>query len=479
MICFFGLNYVGKDRDSMKSKALARYIKFICFIMISTVLFMASGCGEVRDDDISVEAEEEAMTSPQTDDNGEASAKALAEPTVEVYDDISNKNDEQSGDRDRVTSGAGSYTEESIEIDTQKISYEDMQLIKRVKDKMEQMTLEEKVAQMFIVFPESLVKGVNHVTMATETTQKSIDAVPVGGVVYMTENLVNPDQTKEMLSNIQRYSMERIELPLFLCVDEEGGRIARIANNKMYGVDNVGSMTEYGIKNDPNQAYIAGVTMGSYLSELGFNLDFAPDVDVQGVKVDSVFYRRTFSDDPVIVASMADAVAKGLKSKGIVTVYKHFPGHGSTTGDPHKGYAISDKTIDDLKKDDLIPFEKGIDENVPCIMIGHISLPKVTGDDTPASLSKEIVTGLLRKDLGYNGIVVTDAMNMGAIKDNYDSDEAALLAVEAGVDVVLMPKDFDKAYNGILTAVKNGNVSVERIDESVERILKVKMGFIN
>lgn len=369
-------------------------------------------------------------------------------------------------------------TGEVTEIEPPKKSYEELQLDIRVSDMLEQMTLEEKVAQMFIVFPESLVNGVEHVTMATDMTKESIDNTPVGGVVYMSENLKNPEQVKTMLTNIQKYSMERIGLPLFLCVDEEGGRIARIANNKMFAVNNVGSMTDIGKDNDYDKAFNAGVEMGTYLSELGFNLDFAPVADVQGIVLNSVLYRRTFSDDPKVVADLTRAVSEGLNSKGIISVYKHFPGHGSTKGDPHKGYAISDKTKEELYAYDLIPFENGIKENVQMIMVGHISLPQIVDDGTPASLSSDIITGMLRNDMGYDGVVITDAMNMGAIKDNYESDEATLLAVNAGADIVLMPKEFDKAYEGILTAVKNGTVSEDRIDESVSRILRLKIGFI-
>ncbi len=367
----------------------------------------------------------------------------------------------------------------SIEIETPKRSYADMQLEIKVSDMMEQMTLQEKVAQMFIVDPESLVKGVDYVTMATDMTKEAVDRVPVGGVVYMSDNLKNTEQVKEMLENTKGYFIQRIGLPPFLCVDEEGGRIARIANNNIFKVENVGSMTDIGKENDYDNALEAGAMMGEYLSNLGFNLDFAPVVDVKESTPGSVLYRRTFSDDPYVVSDMADAVSKGLNSSGVLSVYKHFPGHGSTEGDPHIGNAVSDKTKEELFDYDLIPFKKGIDENVNIIMVGHISLPNVTGNDMPASVSKEIITDMLRDELRYDGVVITDAMNMGAIKDNYSSGEAALMAVKAGADIVLMPENFDEAYGGILSAVKNGILSEDRIDESVSRIIRLKLDFIN
>ena len=217
--------------------------------------------------------------------------------------------------------------------------------------------------------------------------------------------------------------------------------------------------------------------MGAYLSELGFNLDFAPVADVKAAGFNSMFSERSFSEDPEVVSSMANALSKGLESKGIISVYKHFPGHGSTVGDPHKGYAYTKKTLEELKECDLVPYQKAIDDNVSMIMVGHISLPEIVDDGVPASLSKRIITNILRNEMGYEGVVTTDAMNMGAIKDIYNSDEAAVTAVEAGVDIILMPKDFDKAYYGIIDAVNNREISVDRIDDSVLRILKLKYRF--
>lgn len=357
-------------------------------------------------------------------------------------------------------------------------SYEEMQSNISTSEILKQMSLEDKVAQMFIVLPETLTSDEEYMTKTTKSTRSYINKIPVGGVVYMSDNLIDPKQVKDMLQSIQKCSIDRVGLPLFLCVDEEGGRIARIANNKLFRVDNVGSMTNIGKENNYEQAFNTGAFIGDYLSGLGFNLDFAPVVDTIGTPHNTVLYDRTFSDDPYIVSDMADAFAKGLNSKGVISVYKHFPGHGSTNGDPHKEYAITEKNKDDLSEFDLIPFEKGIKENVNMIMVGHISLPNVTNDGLPASLSKDIITNMLRKDMGYDGIIITDALDMGAIKDNYDSGEAALLAVEAGADIVLMPDDFDAAYNSILTAVKNGDISEERINESVLRIIRLKMDFI-
>jgi beta-N-acetylhexosaminidase len=344
-----------------------------------------------------------------------------------------------------------------------------------INDIMDYMTLEEKVAQLFIVYPEALVPGVNCVTAAGEATKESINNIPVGGVIYMSENLRNPEQTKSMLTNIQSYSIERTGLPILLCVDEEGGQIARIASNPAFAIEDVGDMSLIGASKDSMNAYDVGAYIGKYLHELGFNLDFAPDVDVKSSTFNPLIQRRAFSDDPEVVADMASKYLKGLNDNGLVGVYKHFPGHGSTSGDPHKGYAFTNMTLDDLKKSDLIPFQKGIDDGVSAIMVGHISLPNIITDGTPASLSAEIIDGLLRNDMGYEGVVITDAMNMNAINDKYTPKEAAVMAIEAGADIVLMSKDFRAAYQGILEEVESGRISEERIDESVERIVRLKL----
>ncbi|MCR5702264.1 MAG: glycoside hydrolase family 3 protein [Lachnospiraceae bacterium] len=369
-----------------------------------------------------------------------------------------------------------STTDETTQELTEEVTTEEVDVYaNEVNDIIDYMNLEEKVAQLFIVYPESLVPGVNCVTAAGEATKESINNIPVGGVIYMSENLRNPEQTKTMLSNIQNYSIERTGLPILLCVDEEGGQTARIASNPAFEIEDVGDMSDIGASKDLQNAYDTGAYIGKYLHELGFNLDFAPDTDVKSSTFNPLIQRRAFSDDPEVVAEMASQYIKGLKDNKVIGVYKHFPGHGSTSGDPHKGYAFTSMTLDDLKKSDLKPFEKGIEEGVPAIMVGHISLPNIITDGTPASLSKEIIGGLLRNDMNFQGVVITDAMNMNAINDRYTPKEAAVMAIEAGADIVLMSKDFREAYQGVLDEIESGRISEERIDESVERIIRLKL----
>ncbi len=335
------------------------------------------------------------------------------------------------------------------------------------------MTLEEKVAQMFFITPEALT-GYGQVTVAGDATNEAYQKYPVGGLIYNSQNLVDIDQTKTMMAKMQQYADSRISLPVFLGVDEEGGSVTRIASNEVYGLTNVNNMSDIGATGDTQNAYQAGVTIGTYLSDLGFNLDFAPVADVLTVS-DSVIGNRSFGTDSELVASMALSELQGLESMGIQGVVKHFPGHGGVSGDSHSGAVSTDKSLEELFASELVPFQRAIDGGAQFLMVGHIAAPNVTGDDTPASLSKVMITDVLRTQMGYQGVVITDAMNMTAITANHAADEAAVLAVNAGADMILMPEDFGKAYNGVIDAVNNGTIEEYRINEAVVRIVKAKL----
>lgn len=335
------------------------------------------------------------------------------------------------------------------------------------------MTLEEKVAQMFFITPEALT-GYGQVTVAGDATNEAYQKYPVGGLIYNSQNLVDIDQTKTMMAKMQQYADSRISLPVFLGVDEEGGSVTRIASNEAYGLTNVNNMSDIGATGDTQNAYQAGVTIGTYLSDLGFNLNFAPVADVLTVS-DSVIGNRSFGTDSELVASMALSELQGLESMGIQGVMKHFPGHGGVSGDSHSGAVSTDKSLEELFASELVPFQRAIDGGAEFLMVGHIAAPNVTGDDTPASLSKVMITDVLRTQMGYQGVVITDAMNMTAITANHAADEAAVLAVNAGADMILMPEDFGKAYNGVIDAVNNGTIEEYRINEAVVRIVKAKL----
>lgn len=338
-----------------------------------------------------------------------------------------------------------------------------------------QMTLEDKIAQMFVITPNALTGYASGVTAAGDTTKEAYQSRPVGGIVYMADNLTDPEQTTTMLSNMQEIARERTGLPVFLCVDEEGGSVARIAGNDAFGVTNVGNMSDIGASGDVQNAYNAGSTIGSYLAALGFNVDFAPVADVLTNPDNQVIGQRSFGSDAQKVAGMVTSELQGLSAAGVYGTVKHFPGHGGTSGDSHDGAVSTDKTLEELMAEELVPFQSAVDGGVNFVMVGHISAPNVTGDNAPATLSKVMITDVLRGQMGYNGIVITDAMNMEAVAGFYNSDKAAVLAVTAGADMILMPADYNTAYTGILNAVNDGTITEERINESVTRIVKAKL----
>lgn len=336
-----------------------------------------------------------------------------------------------------------------------------------------EMTLEEKVLQLFMITPEALT-GYETVTAAGDHTRESILQYPVGGIIYFTKNLREPGQVREMLENTRRYYEEAGYPAPFLGIDEEGGKVARIGKQAAFGVEQIGDMRAVGEQGDPEEAARVGTVIGSYLSELGFTLDFAPVADVLTDPDNQVIGARSFGTDPALVSDLALAEAQALEEAGIWAVLKHYPGHGATKSDSHDGYAYTDKTLEQLMEAELVPFRAGIQEGISFIMAAHISVPEITGDEVPCSLSPYMITDVLRGEMGFDGIVVTDALNMGAVSRQYSSGDAAVAALNAGVDLLLMPVDFQGAYEGVLAAVEEGVLSQEQIEESVRRILRVK-----
>jgi beta-N-acetylhexosaminidase len=340
----------------------------------------------------------------------------------------------------------------------------------QAKVMLQSMTLEEKVCQMLFVTPEALT-GYTRVTQSGDATREALEEWPVGGIIYFSSNLVTVDQTTEMLANIQTYSKELTGRGLFLGVDEEGGSVARVADS--LGTTSFDDMSVYGDAGDTEAAYNIGATQASELTALGFNVNFSPVADVLTNEDNTVVQDRSFGSDPELVSSMVTEVVRGLTDGGMLCAPKHFPGHGSTGGDTHNGYASSDRTLTDLEDCDLKPFEAAIEAGAPMIMVGHMTMTEIDPDN-PASLSSTIVTGILRDQLGYDGIIITDALNMSAITDQYTNAEAAVKAVSAGCDMLLCVSNVSSVVSALTQAVENGTISESSIDESVTRILAAK-----
>lgn len=330
-----------------------------------------------------------------------------------------------------------------------------------------EMPLEDKVAGLFVITPEALT-GVGTAVKAGEGTKDALGTYAVGGLVYFSQNIKSEEQLTEMLTNTALYT----KYPLFLAVDEEGGKVSRVADSGI-AVDKVGTMAEIGATGDAQNAYEAGVTIGSYLKGLGFNLDFAPVADVLINADNTTIGDRSFGTDAGVVAQMVPSLVTGIEEEGVSSCLKHFPGLGDTTEDTHNGMVITERTLEDFQTVEFPVFKAGIDAGADFVMVSHVSAPALTGDNTPASLSGTVI-GILRNDLGFDGIVITDALNMTAITDYYTAEEAAVKAIQGGADMLLMPEDFKAAYTGLLQAVQEGTISEERINESLRRIYRVK-----
>ena len=346
--------------------------------------------------------------------------------------------------------------------------YDDAKVLDEVVEAIiSEMTLEEKVAGLFVVAPEGIT-GVDTAVQAGDGTKTALEKYPVGGLIYFKKNIQSEEQIKKMIEN----SVSYCKYPMFIAVDEEGGKVARLAD--ALKLENVGPMADIGIGGDTNKSYEAMKTVGTYLTSYGFNLDFAPVADVLTNKDNTSIGDRSFGSDPSVVAGMVTAAMNGLEETGVTACIKHFPGLGDAAEDTHNGLAVIDKSLDELKQTELVPFISAIENGANMIMVGHMSLPQITGDNTPATMSKEVISELLRSELGFNGVVITDAMNMGAITEYYGADEAAIRAFKAGADMVLMPEDFKLAYEGVIAAVKDGTISEDRINNSLKRVFRIK-----
>ena len=343
-----------------------------------------------------------------------------------------------------------------------------------VQQKLESMTLEQKVAQLFVVTPEQLT-GVSQAVVAGSATQRALDDIPVGGLCYFAQNITGDQQLRDLLANTcDIASQSGAGIAPFLTVDEEGGMVARIANSGYFDVESFSNMAEVGATGDETKAAYVGTTTGTYLHEIGFNVDFAPVADVFTNPRNEVIGPRAFSSDPGVVAQMVSAEVAAMLETGTMPCIKHFPGHGDTAGDSHTGAVVSKRTADEIRACEYKPFQAGIEAGCPFVMVGHIETPGLAADGLPASLSKTMITDELRGRLGFEGVVISDSFVMGAITQRYAPGDVAVRFIQAGGDMILMPENLQEAYRGVLAAVDGGAIEESRIDESVERILEVK-----
>lgn len=328
-----------------------------------------------------------------------------------------------------------------------------------------EMTLHEKICQMLILSPE-LLTGLSKVTGAGEAIKLALQRLPVGGIIYGAQNLITKEQVRAMLKSTQDFS----SLPLIMTCDEEGGRVNRLMST--VGTTYIGPMFDYK-DNGPETAYNNALTIASDMRALGFNMDLAPVADVWSNPGNTVIGDRAYSDSFSQAAALIPSAVNGFHDGGVGTALKHFPGHGDTLADSHNSAVYVSKTLEQLRQNEFLPFKAGIDAGSDMVMIGHLTLTEI--DAQPAPFSYRIVTEILRGELGFSGVVITDGLQMKAMTSFYSSREMAVKAVSAGVDILLCPPDPEEAVAALKDAVASGTVSEERINQSVRRILTLKL----
>ena len=337
-------------------------------------------------------------------------------------------------------------------------------VLTRAEELLAGMSLREKLCQLMIVRPEVLT-GESPVTAAGETTRLALEQYPVGGLIYSVDNLVTQEQTREMIENTQSYS----KIPLIISADEEGGNVGRL----MYklGTTFIHSMYSYKDMGE-DTAYQNALTIGTDMVSCLFNTDFAPVADVWTNPANTVIGDRAYSDEFGQASELVAAAVRGFTESGVICCVKHFPGHGDTSTDTHEGAAVVDKSLEELRGGEFLPFEAGIEAGVDMVMVGHITVTAV--DDEPATISHEVITGLLREELGWDGVVVTDSLDMGALA-GYEIGEVCVKYLEAGGDIMLGIPDLAAALSALETAVTEGRLTEQRIDESALRVLMLKL----
>ena len=332
-----------------------------------------------------------------------------------------------------------------------------------VAEALAAMTTEEKVGQL-------LVAGIGE-TEAGEDGLQAVQDYQVGGVILFGRNVESAEQLASLTNELKALNGDNI--PLFLCVDQEGGRVDRMPPE----VDDLSSAYDYiAGGGDPLER---GKVLAAQCAAFGFNLDFSTCLDIWSNPDNAVIGDRAYGSDPDTVTRAGLAVNEGLSQGGVIPVVKHFPGHGDTSTDSHVDLPVVDKTVEQLKEFELIPFQAAIEAGTPCVMVAHILMTQID-PDLPASLSPKVVTGLLRQEMGFDGVVCTDDLTMGAISNTYGMGEAAVMAVEAGGDLLLVCHEADNltaAREALLAAVDSGRITMERLDESVCRILSLKQEY--
>ncbi|WP_419741723.1 beta-N-acetylhexosaminidase [Paraclostridium dentum] len=327
--------------------------------------------------------------------------------------------------------------------------------------KINEMTLDEKIGQM-------VLSGFNGTDFNGEL-DTLINDLKVGGVILFSRNIEDSNQLKKLNLDIEEANKN---IPVFISIDEEGGRVNRLAKN----IKRFESAKSIGDKGDIKYAYENGKEIGKTLKTYKINMNFAPVLDIYSNSKNTVIGDRAFGNNEKIVETMGIATMQGLKDEDVIPVIKHFPGHGDTEVDSHIGLPVVEKSIDQLYDFELVPFKKAIESGADAVMVSHI-LMKQIDDKNPATLSYNLITRILRNDMEFSNVIITDDMCMKAITNRLSVEEASIKSIKAGSDIILIGSDIGKTKSvieKIKLAVERNEISEKRIDESVYRILKLK-----
>ncbi|MFI7088360.1 glycoside hydrolase family 3 protein [Streptomyces anulatus] len=343
------------------------------------------------------------------------------------------------------------------------------------------MSLEEKVGQLFVMRvyghsatdPDQADVDANLKEIGVRTAAELISTYHVGGIIYFTwaHNTRDPHQIADLSNGLQRAALAgRSRLPLLVSTDQEHGIVCRVGEPATL-LPGAMALGAGGSRSDTRRAaWIAGAE----LAALGVNQNYAPDADVNVNPANPVIGVRSFGSDPAAVAALVAEQVKGYQGAGIASTAKHFPGHGDTSTDSHTGLPVINHTRAQWEELDAPPFRAAIRARIDSIMTAHIVVPALDPSEDPATLSRPILTGILREELGYDGVVVTDSLGMEGVRTKYGDDRVPVLALLAGVDQLLNPPNLSVAWNAVLKAVRGGEISEARVDESILRILRLK-----
>lgn len=421
---------------------LRHHAAAVCMLLILLVVSMAPGCwGNTHD--------------PQPDNSGPSREEDKFEPSGDKDKrDAEDKTDGGGGGDDKNAGHQGN--DENAEM-----------MMAKVQEIMGRMTLEEKIGQMIIVGFDGLE--------APETVREMISTYHAGSVILFTRNIKDRNQLVSLINQLKKAN-EGSEIPLIISADQEGGRVTRLPDD----ATQFPSSLTVGKHRSPQLAYDVGMVTGTEMKAYGFNLNFAPVLDIFSNPQNQVIGDRAFGYTPDEVSELGIANMKGLKDGGVIPAIKHFPGHGDTIVDSHTDLPKLSHSLSRLESFELIPFKEAIRQGADMVMVAHIVFPAVMEEELPASLSYDIITGILRDKLGFEGVVISDDMEMGAIEKHFGIEEASLKAVAAGTDIVSVCHTYEKqkkVIHALIQAVREGTISESRINESVRRILLLKLKY--